>query len=139
MKALSVRQPFASLLMAGKKRFETRDWALRRELWGVKMALHASKTYDAADMYCTDNLMRYVELHEVLLGEMPLGCVLGIIVVEAVYRTHELAPKLGPLELAQGDYRPGRAAWRVKVIDVFPEPVAAVGKLGLWEWSGVNR
>lgn len=136
MKALSVRQPFASLLMAGKKRFETRDWALRRDMWGVKLALHASKTYDAADQYCTNDLMRFSELHEVLLGVMPKGCVLGIIVVQAVYRTHELAPKLGRLELAQGDYRPGRAAWDVKVIDVFAEPVEAVGKLGLWEWGG---
>lgn len=135
MKALSVRQPFASLLIAGMKHFETRDWALRKDLQGTKIALHASKTYDAADRYCTDNLMRFPELQSVLLADLPLGGVLGIIIVEAVYRTHELAPKLGPLEIAQGDYRPGRAAWKVKVIDVFPQPVPAVGKLGLWEWA----
>ena len=40
MKALSVRQPFASLLLAGLKQFETRGWPLFRELWGVKLALH---------------------------------------------------------------------------------------------------
>ena len=135
MKALSVRQPFASLLLKEKKRFETRDWALRRDMWGVKIALHASKTYDAADRYSTDNLMRWPELQSVLLGDLPLGGVLGIIIVEAVYRTHELAPKLSDLERAQGDYRPGRAAWDIKVVDVFPQPVAAVGKLGLWEWT----
>jgi len=135
MKALSVRQPFASLLLAGLKQFETRGWPLFRELWGVKLALHASKTYDAADQYCTDNLMRWKELQPVLLGDLPRGKVLGVIVVEAVYRTQEIAPKLSPLEIAQGDYRAGRAAWKVKVIDVFAEPVAAVGKLGLWEWG----
>lgn len=135
MKAISVRQPFASLLLAGVKQYETRDWPLRKKMWGVKIALHASKTYDLADRYSTDNLMRWPQLQPILLGDLPLGCVLGIIVVEAVYRTHEIAPKLSDLEKAQGDYRPGRAAWKVKVVDVFTRPVPAVGKLGLWEWS----
>jgi hypothetical protein len=135
MKALSVRQPFASLLLAGTKHFETRDWPLRRDLWGVKLALHASKTYDAADKYCTNELMRWPELQPVLLGALPLGVVLGVFVVDAVYRTHEIVDRLSALEIAQGNYQPGRAAWRVKIVDVFDKPVAATGKLGLWEWD----
>lgn len=135
MKALSVRQPYASLLMSGLKQYETRDWPLRRELWGVKLALHASKTYDRFDQACTEELMHWPQLHAVLLGKLPLGEVMGIVIVEAVYRSHEIARKLNDLERAQGNYQPGRAAWKIRVVDVFPKPIPAVGKLGLWEWS----
>lgn len=135
MKALSLRQPFASLMLHETKRFETRSWALRRSMWGVKLALHASKTYDAADQYCTNELMRWTQLQPVLLGDLPLGMVLGVFVVEACYRTHEIVDRLSELEQAQGNYQPGRAAWKVKIVDVFDKPVPAKGKLGLWEWE----
>jgi hypothetical protein len=52
MKAISLRQPWASLIACGAKPYETRHWAPPRELIGATIAIHAAKkvSRDAADM-----------------------------------------------------------------------------------------
>lgn len=42
MKALTIYQPWASLIMAGAKTVEWRGWALHRSLIGQRIAIHAS-------------------------------------------------------------------------------------------------
>ena len=55
--AISVWQPWASLLVSGDKTYENRTWKLSPELIGKKILIHASKKKDkeewetAADMY----------------------------------------------------------------------------------------
>lgn len=136
MKTISVRQPFASLLMSGVKKYETRSWPCPKALQGQRIALHASKGYDLADEEMAMNLMGYPPAAAVISQHMPLGAVLGIVVVTACYRTHEVTPHLTPMERALGDFRPGRAAWAIRVVDVFKIPVPAKGQLGFWEWNG---
>lgn len=46
MKAISLWQPWASLIAAGVKPFETRHWAPPRELIGTTIAIHATKKID---------------------------------------------------------------------------------------------
>lgn len=46
MKAISLWQPWASLIAAGAKPFETRHWAPPRELIGTTIAIHAAKKID---------------------------------------------------------------------------------------------
>lgn len=133
MKALSIRQPFASLIIAGVKQFETRDWPTK---YRGKLAIHAAKGWDVTDRTVAAELAaRWPEVKTVIGNGVPLGLVLGIVEVEAVYRSHEIAPQLSELERAVGNYQPGRAAWKLKVIDVFQRPVQARGALGLWEWT----
>ncbi|MAS33574.1 MAG: 2-oxoglutarate dehydrogenase E1 [Anaerolineaceae bacterium] len=132
MKTLSIRQPYASLIMAQVKRFETRSWNTG---YRGKITIHAAKGYDAADRDMAAQLRRFPEARAIIDADLPLGCVLGIVELRKVYRTHELLPRLSPMEHALGNYEPGRYAWLVKVVDIFPQPVPAVGKLGLWEWS----
>lgn len=46
MKAISLWQPWASLIACGAKPFETRHWAPPRELIGQTIAIHAAKKID---------------------------------------------------------------------------------------------
>ena len=46
MKAISLWQPWASLIACGAKPFETRHWAPPRELIGQTIAIHAAKKVD---------------------------------------------------------------------------------------------
>lgn len=41
MKALTIWQPWASLIMAGAKPYEFRRWAAPRSLWGQSIVIHA--------------------------------------------------------------------------------------------------
>jgi hypothetical protein len=46
MKAISLWQPWASLIACGAKPFETRHWAPPRELIGQRISIHAAKKVD---------------------------------------------------------------------------------------------
>lgn len=43
MRALTLWQPWASLVASGAKMIETRSWAAPRGLWGQRIAIHAAK------------------------------------------------------------------------------------------------
>jgi len=86
------------------------------------------------------------------------GCVLGVVELVECLKTQaeDEEPGVGedsnqelvvwdPDEMAFGDFRPGRWAWELKVLQVFKQPVVARGALGLWtiedallpEWTPV--
>ena len=46
MKALTLHQPWASLIADGRKTIETRSWAPPRTLIGERIAIHASLKVD---------------------------------------------------------------------------------------------
>ncbi len=46
MKAISIHQPWASLITLGEKRFETRSW---RPHYRGRILIHASKTFSHAE------------------------------------------------------------------------------------------
>jgi hypothetical protein len=57
MKAISLWQPWASLIACGAKPFETRSWAPPRELIGQTIAIHAAKKIDKSAAAFAEDLM----------------------------------------------------------------------------------
>src|SRR5258708_32606761 len=57
MKAISLWQPWASLIACGAKPFETRHWAPPRELIGQTIAIHAAKKIDKDAAKMAEELM----------------------------------------------------------------------------------
>lgn len=57
MKAISLWQPWASLIACGAKPFETRHWAPPRELIGQRIAIHAAKKIDKGAKDFAQDLM----------------------------------------------------------------------------------
>lgn len=57
MKAISLWQPWASLIACGAKPFETRSWAPPRELIGQTIAIHAAKKVDKDAAQMAEELM----------------------------------------------------------------------------------
>ena len=148
MKCLTLTQPWASLVVLGAKRIETRSWYTA---YRGPLAIHASKGYPGkARRLCflPPFAMTLVE-HGLIYPEMlPLGRILCITSLEDCVPTHnrffagyqeQLSPKLGILsakEIAFGDYSAGRFAWFFgAVVKVFDPPIYAKGSLGLWEWK----
>lgn len=54
MMALSLMQPWASLVVSGAKRIETRSWWAPRHLWGERIAIHASQRFYQVDQELCD-------------------------------------------------------------------------------------
>jgi hypothetical protein len=128
MRALSVAQPWASLLVLGAKRLETRPW--RTEHRGP-LLIHASRAFPAA----ARALQRQEPFRTLLAGlgdDLPLGAVVGAVDLAACDRVEDL-PAPPAAELALGDFGPGRWAWRVERPRGLATPLPARGRLGLFD------
>ena len=119
--ALTIRQPFASLIIEGKKRYETRSWRIDHEL-PAALLIHSSRTTKQADYLPAVKMDRR--------KHYPLGMILGIAIVDAQYHTRGL--EVTPEERAIGDFRPGRYAWHFSHVYPFPKPVPCPGQQCLW-------
>ena len=120
VKALSLWQPWASLMYDERKRIETRHWEL---LYRGPMAIHAAKKVDFEA--CRD--FGYHPL------TIPRGAVLCVVGVQGCVRfPHPLAP---PDEY--GDFEEGRFGILTTMLKKIPVPIPATGHQGLWNWEEV--
>ncbi len=131
MKALTLWQPWASLIVMRHKCFETRSWKMDG-LIGERIAIHAGKR---PPVHLDSELLGELATLALNPATLPLGAVVGAGVVTGFYRAEDIAPNLSQPEFVFGDYSCGRWAWRIEDVDALPEPVPARGKQGIWEWT----
>lgn len=121
VKALSLWQPWATLVVTGAKRIETRGWqtSVRGEL-----AIHAAKTWNSA----LAKLCRQEPFASALrgTGTMPFGSVIGVVSLTAIDPVDSLVD-ISERERAFGNYGPGRFAWSLDNIIRLEEPVPCRG------------
>lgn len=144
MKAITIKQPWATLIALGEKQFETRSWQTKHR---GPIAIHAGKSIDKDA--CEDSWIKGVLAEHGVKSwkQLPTGVVLATVNLEecfkvgatlchaSVLRAGELLKKINGLEVAFGDYTEGRFAWELTNLQVLPEPVPAKGQLSLWEWE----
>lgn len=143
MKALTLTQPWASLVAVGAKRIETRSWGT---VYRGPLAIHAAKTVprEVRDRLAGGSTIRTImHNHGLHLGLLPRGAVVATArLVEVVPTTHDGADRLrealarNELDIVLGDYSRDRFAWLLDDIQALPEPIPARGALGLWDWDG---
>jgi activating signal cointegrator 1 len=136
MKALTLQQPWATLVAIGAKRYETRGWTTSHR---GHVAIHAGKSFPrcAVERCIHDPIVR----RALLLGgireyhELPRGAVIAIARIVDCLPTSELvAAGLSKRQRTFGDYGPGRWAWQLADVQLLAEPEPAQGALGLWNW-----
>lgn len=147
MKALSLTQPWATLVAIGAKRIETRSWGTS---YRGPLAIHASKGFPKwAQETCWEEPFRHAlvsggEAVAEPKGSLPLGAVIAtcrlahckFIRDPGMMSTRDWKiPTSEEHEYFFGDYTPGRFAWFLDDVQALPEPIPAKGALGLWEWE----
>lgn len=149
MKAITLWQPWASLIAIGAKKIETRSWPTK---YRGPLAIHAAKSaplYARAladiDKAFNQPLTGKKEWDPNIWLKLPFGAVLCTCnLVDCLEIGVEYMSKWGseiehPLptgnELAFGDYTPGRFAWILGDIKPLPEPIPTRGAQGLWNWE----
>lgn len=141
MKALSLIQPWATLIAIGSKRIETRSWSTD---YRGPIAIHASKWMTPAGKYvnadveaCIAMCYREPFTTELTMGgiarvlDLPSGAIVATARLVDVVRTDAI--RVGELEREFGDYRPGRFAWRLADVQQLRTPVPYRGFPGLWD------
>jgi hypothetical protein len=132
MMALTLTQPWATLVANGAKRFETRSW--RTTYRGI-LAIHAAKGMpsEAKQLCVATRFFRALE--ERAVNDLPRGSVIAIAELIDIVPVERIRGSLSPDELAFGDFGLGRWAWELWPVNPLAEPVPAIGHLGLWEWD----
>lgn len=121
MKALTVRQPWASLIMSGMKDVENRTYRIHHR---GRLVIHAAKavTEPALEKY-----------RHLLDDEPPRGVVLG---------TVEIVDCVQDSDSEWADHGSRIRNWIVKDPVAFAQPIKARGQQGLSEWhrrTGAHR
>jgi hypothetical protein len=132
MQALTIHEPWASLLVKGKKQFETRSW--QRNYRG-RLAIHVGKEP-------LSPLEDYIDILFALKGTFSFdetyfnstfGKIIAIATLKDIHlMTKELINKQSHLERVSGYWAPGLYAWELTNIKPLPQPIAARGMPGLW-------
>ena len=151
MKALTVWQPWASLIMLGAKRYEFRRWDYRkrdRSLVGQRIVIHAGsrpikrdEILDiAARLQAGDSALdpeiagrvitRLLDAHK-CQGVLELAAGLGTAVLERPRLASKIftGPKFDSDRIDQSVW-----AWPLADIQTFAEPVPMRGYQGFWNW-----
>ncbi len=135
MKALSVWQPYASLIIDGHKRFETRSWPTRyRGSLVICAGTHELSLLERRDIgYRPQVLGKDVEWY-FLLGYpgLPFGKALGIVTLVNCFQATEMHLPLSEKEEALGDFSWGRWVWVLQDPRRFKEPFPVRGQQGLF-------
>ncbi len=141
LKALTLTQPWATLVAFEAKRFETRSWLTEYQ---GPLVIQAAKGFPGwAEDLCNKEPFRssleeagYSRNPEVKHNPwcLPLGPIVAVVWLDGVERITQNYP-VSMTERAFGNYAPGRYAWSLSKVYRLTTPIAARGSLGLWSWQ----
>lgn len=140
IKAVTIWQPWASLIAWGEKRFETRSWPTK---YRGLIAIHAAKRWGWEQREVVERRKPYIEAiskHISMnwegerLHQLPLGHVVAVAKLVDVYKADDVCYLYTDKEKEFGDFRAGRYAWRLEFVTPI-DPTPAKGAQGLWWWQ----
>lgn len=145
MKALTLWQPWASLVAFEEKKVETRIWetkyrgllAIHAAAKGPQWGLGESQWERDFRLFLADVESRnnWTKGHYWPNGSKAVGAVLCIVELVSIQETTEIADELSAQEYTFGNYQEGRYAWHLKLVERFKEPIPAKGNRLLWNWD----
>lgn len=129
MKALSLWQPWASLIRIGIKRTETRHWSTT---YRGPLAIHAAQRWGKDQR---EAAARFAGTHPELT-EFPRGGVIAVVDLVDVYEFTACLPEyVTDADYDAGDFDPGRFGWKLENVRVVNAPYIR-GRQSLWTLTG---
>jgi len=143
MKAISLIQPWATLVVIGAKKIETRSWNTSHR---GEILIHASKKMTGEyKRLCQEEPFK-TSLKDV--DELPLGRIIGKVNILGTASTDAFglmstgiplkktySKKDWDIELAFGDYSPGRFGWLLSDPVSFTNHYPINGSMSLWNFD----
>lgn len=132
MKALSIIQPWAELIVLGHKDIENRTWPTKVRGW---VAVHASKSYSRAEwefaQSALDDVREFVrwriDLPSIEKADVAFGAIIGTVeIVDCV-------------TASESPWFFGKYGFVLRNPVKFDKPIPCRGALGFWEFPGVRN
>jgi hypothetical protein len=140
-RAISLLQPWAWLLAAGIKRFETRSWPTSYR--GVTY-IHASKGFGKQQerLFLSDKFQRYTNMYNITPADLVRGAIIGKATLVNVYTAEEFKSRFDAETIARegilGDITDGRYVWEYSGHQLFPIHEPVKGNLGIWYYDNIQ-
>lgn len=138
MKALTLTEPWATLMMIQAKRIETRSWVLPNSIIGKEVAIHSAKGFPG----WAKNMLRVPAFRDALrpggiyqYPELNRGHVVCVVKFIGCRFTEDVRKQISDQEMVFGDYEGGRYAWFSEFVRRLDNPIPATGHLGFWDWD----
>ena len=150
MKALTLTQPWATLVAIGAKQFETRSW---QTTYRGPLAIHAAAGLDPVGgidglrgMCAAEPFRTALNDARITADELPRGAIVAVVYLALIYRvTNErldhpeprtMGHRPGALpsepERSFGNYADGRFVWQLTNVRQLAVPMPCRGMQGLW-------
>jgi ASCH domain len=162
VKALTIWQPWASLIIAGAKPYEFRGWRPPASIIGQRIVIHAAaRKIDRGEAEMLYDILRFRNVHEYarlaaaetclhpevalpilcraafpsVLDPLPMAAGLGTAIIGEPRLGTEIAEEFGVPRANDSD-RDQHANWGWPMLEVeaWPEPIPMRGAQGLWNW-----
>ncbi len=124
MKVLTIRNPWASLIVNGYKKYEFRSW---KTSYRGKILIHSSKAIEKSEL---DRFSKYNlnYINGAIIGEAYLtDCVL----VTEEFENNLLT--IDPIVYKKSSHK-RKYAWKLDRIVMYDKPIFIKGQLGLWNY-----
>lgn len=141
VKALTLWQPWASLVALGEKRIETRCWSTK---YRGPLAIHSAAkvpSFLGASRHTEQFITELADVFNVrtsqvteAVAKLPCGAVLCIVNLHSIEETSLAREILCERERVFGNYEDGRYAWALEMVEKLT-PTPAKGNRMLWNWA----
>ena len=126
MKTLTIREPWATLIIEGYKKYEFRSWKTN---YRGKILIHTSKvieknTIERFNEYSLNYKCGYI------IGEADI-----VDCIKVDKKFNDGLKKINPLVYDRSNHV-GIYAWKLKNVKKYDKPIPCKGKLGLWNYEG---
>jgi hypothetical protein len=152
MKAITLWQPWASLIVEGLKPYEFRGWPAPRSLVGQRIAIHAGaraisraetaelilrlRTDEAWTTCLRPGALAFLERVHAQPAMLSLSAVVATAVLGQPIRSAAIVGEFGGPVNDSDRNQHSNWAWPLSAIDPIRPPVPARGAQGFWEWRG---
>ena len=126
MKVLTIKQPYASMIVNNYKKYEFRSWKTK---YRGKLLIHAGASKEKEDIHFFD----YLDI-----DNYPSKCIIGECnLVDCILIDEDFNNQLYNIDskIYGRHSRVGLYAWKLEDIKMYKEPIYIKGQLGLWNYG----
>jgi hypothetical protein len=126
IKAFTIKQPWASLIVMGVKDIENRSWRMKVDklnLCNNWRLVHSSGTFDKPTNL-KKGIKKELDRHD--WKKFPTSSIIGLMHINKV-------EECGPTEIKKLLWASGSQCWHIDAVVMFKNPVHAKGALGFWK------
>lgn len=140
MKVITIKQPWASLVVEGHKTIETRSWATK---YRGDILIHAGVS-NVKKIVKSMPISFWDRIKDVglLTPDLPYGAIIGCVTIidvqlmeAGIEEWMNNSNSDNEQEYAFGDWREGRYAWHLENPILFKHSIPCKGQLGLWNFD----